>query len=156
MAYLLSALFRYAAARGIQVFLEQPKGSYLVKFKNMEKALTVTQCEKVNTYLGAYSDELGIPKPLQIWSNASWAKRLERPPPKKMAEESQKYYTKTISTYTGVPGPDGLQSSQAYPRAFGNAVIQYYRCLGHLSVPPAQDRISFKCLSTCSCCRFKT
>lgn len=138
MAYLVSALFRFAAAKGIQVFLEQPKGSYFVKFKNMAMALRLTQCQKVNTFLGAYSDELGIQKPLQIWSNTTWGKHLVRSAPQKMVEESKKYYVRTINTYTGVSGPDGLQSSGAYPREFGEAVIHYYRRYG-LNVQPIQE-----------------
>lgn len=149
--YLLSPLYRFAANQGIIVFLEQPFQSWMSEFPCMKDALTATQSQKVRTFLGAFSEDLGIPKPLQIWSNACFVNHLTRSAPMKNRAGYSPYYTKdSTGAYTGVKGPQGLESSGAYPKAFGDFIIQIYLRYGSRQIlRPPEARLwlnHFKCV----------
>ena len=123
LAYLLAPLFKLAWSRGVIVFMEQPSNSWLPRFPPVLHALADCNCEKIVTFLGSFSEELGIPKPIQLWSNAVYCRHLYRRKVEKDPTRRSFYYTQSFDEYTGAAG---LKSSGAYPYEFGEAVVKYH------------------------------
>ena len=103
--------------------MEQPSNSWLPRFPPVLHALADCNCEKIVTFLGSFSEELGIPKPIQLWSNAVYCRHLYRRKVEKDPARRSFYYTQSFDEYTGAAG---LKSSGAYPYEFGEAVVKYH------------------------------
>lgn len=147
LAYLLAALMTFCWSRRIIFILEQPFQSFLADYAPIKKFLVTAKASKIKCYLGAFGGELGIPKPVQLWSNACYLRRLLRPMPEKTLEQRQPYYSTTLDDYTG---GQSLRSSGAYPREFGVAVVDTHISFGHRqSLPEQNEAWNYGHRSTC-------
>ena len=93
------------------------------QYKPMRKALTKIGARKYIVFLGAYDPSMGIPKPLQVLSNARFAPRLCRMRPE-LEVTTDRFYTKGPGG--DYNGKSNLKATGEYPVAFGQAVIEYY------------------------------
>ncbi len=103
---------------------ENPRNSPLFHMGPMKRALEFAQAKKTTTYLGAYGME--ITKPVDIWSNARFAPRLQRAKPLPPTPEvlSRYYVANLVGEVTGRPD---MELTGAYPVAFGEAVAECYQ-----------------------------
>lgn len=116
MVILLSLLFSVAYCRGIQLFMEQPSSTVLHHFEPMSTVIKHCMPHKVLTFLGKFGAESA--KPILVWSSAEEVQKLKRKRPANM----EKLTTRDGDRVTGIHSK--LQSSQAYPTAFGEAVAE--------------------------------
>lgn len=131
IARVVAAVILLAHSRGARVFVEQPRGSHLFRYKYVARAfhhIALSQrrrapWRRVITYMGAFGGPLV--KPLEIWTTARFGQRLARlaPEPPPEMQRSQYY---TVVGSKSVTGKKKLAESGHYTRAFGEAVLQYY------------------------------
>jgi len=91
----------------------------------MAKALGIARAMKTIVYLGAYGTSIEIQKPLQIYSNARFIPRLQRPCPAVNKAKRDLCYTKDV--FGCHTGHKSLRDTQVYPPEFGQKVIKYYK-----------------------------
>lgn len=106
--------------REVWYILEQPKGSKLLKFRPLRKALQTTEAKALTTYLRSFCTSFPILKPLTLCYTAPWAAFLARPMPAK-GNASTQVYVKDATTGQ-VTGKACLADTAAYPAEFAAAV----------------------------------
>ena len=120
LVYLVAALIRLAVARGIYYVIEQPTDSRMLKTACTMKTLAMTQALTVVTYLSSFCTEFPCQKGLHLCGTANILRALRRNPPPS-SRHSESVYIKNDFTGAVSGGPD-LESTQHYPREFGEAV----------------------------------
>jgi hypothetical protein len=115
MVYNLCLLLIAAYLRGVHLLVEQPHGSLMAHFWPFSAVIKL-MTHQVTTYLHAFG-HLTM-KTLTIWSTNKAVQDLKRPKPKQYETLCRKHDKGTTGK------PDKLKQSQAYPKAFGEAVAQ--------------------------------
>ena len=117
------ALIRLAAARGLEIIVEQPADSCLFKFGCIRKALAAAAATSVRTWLGAFSDNFACSKPLELRGNCSWLPALYRNKPLRGQAPEEVY---KVGLDGKVSGGRALRSTSEYPVEFGTAAATLF------------------------------
>ena len=131
IARVVAAVLLVAHSRGARVFVEQPRGSHLFRYKYISRAFRHifdsqrrrAPWRRVITFMGAFGGPLV--KPLEIWTTARFGPRLARLPPEPPSETQRSQYY-TVGGDRSVTGKKKLAESGAYTRAFGEAFLACY------------------------------
>ena len=118
VAHIVAALIRLCASLGLAVVVEQPSDSCLFSYGCIKKSLSMIQAQTIQTYLSAFSLNMPIPKLLVLKGTSKWLGSLFRNKPSRAFDTGQAY-TKSADGRT--TGQAGLQATQQYPWAFGEA-----------------------------------
>ena len=115
MVYNLCLLLLAAYLIGLNIFVEQPHGSLMAHFWPFSDLARLLRY-KITTYLHAFGHR--TMKGLCIWSTRKDASNLRRKKPKEYETLCRKHDKGTTGKVKA------LKESQAYPRAFGEAVAE--------------------------------
>ena len=119
LAHIVAALIRLSASLGLAVVVEQPSDSCFFSYGCIKKSISMIQAQTIQTHLSAFSLDMPIPKLLVLKGTSKWLGSLFRNKPSRAFDPGQAY-TKSADGRTS--GNAGLQATQQYPWAFGEAV----------------------------------